>query len=318
MNKLPLPLQILVDLGILKLSRRRYRPDRRRGKKRRPARIVYVLTLGSNYRHKVPDSVLAHLHGWTKSIDSKFYNIDHLSKTLVTLRPLVPVPQAIITYFADNLESLQDLISTCKSSAGSADLRRKRDILLGEMVDFCLVTVRIFLYEMFDTKVMTAEQIHELGFLLPHEKVGGSGRSKPTDAIAAIKVVIKGLDAVEIVFDYSAGKNAGEVRSGWPKGVRHGIIVILSEDGRTEILRLATGKLHNTIMMPPETRGKLLIAKVAFLKHLDDIPVYGEEPMFMMPKTTEDASREEANEIARLKAELEKYKSGQTPTSPGN
>ncbi|MDR1414280.1 MAG: hypothetical protein LBI96_00580, partial [Odoribacteraceae bacterium] len=251
-----------------------------------------------------PESVLVIIRGWSKTIDSKFYNIDHVSKTLVASRSTLPVPQAMITYFEDHLDNLQDLISTCRSSAASSDFRRKRDILLAEMVEYCLVTVRIFLYEMFDKGLMTAEQIHELGYLLPHENVGGGGRAKPTDAIAAIKINVKGLDALEIVFDYSAGKNAGEVSSGWPKGVRHGVIVILAEDGKTEIIRLATSRLHNSIEMPPETRGQMFIAKAAFLKHLDDAPVFGEEPMFMMPKSTEDSKQADKEEIARLKAEL--------------
>jgi hypothetical protein len=59
-------------------------------------------------------------------------------------------------------------------------------------------------------------------------------------------------------------------------------------DGKTEIYRQVTSRLHNDIRMPDGLHGKQFIIKAAFLKHVDDEPRFGNEPTFSMPLTTED------------------------------
>ncbi|MDR1223104.1 MAG: hypothetical protein LBL07_09565 [Tannerella sp.] len=71
-------------------------------------------------------------------------------------------------------------------------------------------------------------------------------------------------------------------------GVRNALIVITSSDGKTEVYRQVTSRLHNDIRMPDGSHGKQFIIKAAFLKHMDDEPRFGNEPTFSMPLTTED------------------------------
>jgi hypothetical protein len=75
-----------------------------------------------------------------------------------------------------------------------------------------------------------------------------------------------------VVIDRSAGENAAQVVHGWPSGVKHALIVITAVDGRKEVYRQLTTRLHNDIRMPDGSHGKQFILKAAFLKHVDDKP----------------------------------------------
>jgi hypothetical protein len=90
------------------------------------------------------------------------------------------------------------------------------------------------------------------------------------------------------VIDQSAGENAAQVKHGWPPGVKTALIVITAADGKTEIHRQFTTRLHNDIRMPDGSHGKQFIIKASFLKHINDEPRFGSEPTFSMPLTTED------------------------------
>jgi hypothetical protein len=46
--------------------------------------------------------------------------------------------------------------------------------------------------------------------------------------------------------------------------------------------------LHNDIKMLAGSGGKAFVAKAAFLRYLDDEPVFGPQPTFTMPFSTED------------------------------
>jgi hypothetical protein len=91
---------------------------------------------------------------------------------------------------------------------------------------------------------------------------------------------------------------------------------LTAADGKTEIYRQLTTRLHNDIHMPGGTRGKQFVARAAFLKHVNDAPRFGNEPMFSMPLTTEDfiatfdhrhheLQEEQPREIERLRREIE-------------
>jgi hypothetical protein len=49
-----------------------------------------------------------------------------------------------------------------------------------------------------------------------------------------------------------------------------------------------TTRLYNQIKMPDNSHGKLFIVKAAFLKHPSDVPIFGPQPTFTMPFSTED------------------------------
>ncbi|MDR0757198.1 MAG: hypothetical protein LBF85_05055 [Tannerella sp.] len=166
--------------------------------------------------------------------------------------------------------------------------RAERNSLFTTMVGLCLTEVKVWAYTKFYAGVMTANDVHSLGFLLPGEAGGRRHRKMPTDVLAEVKVSVPGVDFIRVTIDHAVGENAARVAHGWPQGVRNALIVIISADGKTEICRKYTTRLHNSITMPGSTRGKLFIIKAAFLKHINDNPVFGPEATFSMPLTTED------------------------------
>jgi hypothetical protein len=97
------------------------------------------------------------------------------------------------------------------------------------------------------------------------------------------------MDTILVVIDHSYMENAALVNHGWPEGVRNAVIVIRSADGKREIYNKLTTRLHTSISLPEELRGKQIIIRAAFLQHVDDTPKFGEiQPVISMPLTTED------------------------------
>jgi hypothetical protein len=101
--------------------------------------------------------------------------------------------------------------------------------------------------------------------------------------------------------------------------VRKALIVITAADGKTEVHRLTTTRLHNDIHMPEGSHGKQFIIKASFLKHLDDAPRFGSDATFSMPLTTKDLAagihrqhqdemEDMLQEIERLRREIERLK----------
>jgi hypothetical protein len=197
---------------------------------------------------------------------------------------------------------------------------------LKSTVGLCLLRVKIWAYAAYAAGELTADEVHLLGFLLPGETGGHHARAEATDVVAEVKVTVINADFIRVVIDQSAGENAAQVAHGWPAGVRNAMIVITAADGKTEVYRQLTTRLHNDIRMPEGSHGKQFIIKAAFLKHVNDEPRFGNEPTFSMPLTTEDlvaaldkqhheefeAQSQEVErqrqEIARLKAELAEAK----------
>jgi hypothetical protein len=249
--------------------------------------FAVTLVFGMVLLGNITEGVLAAVRRWHGSIDDQFGNIDNLVK-LIEQHPTWSIPTPLLVQVSTNRDQLQVLINKCRSTAGSAADREVRNSLLKSTVGLCLLQVKIWAYGEFTAGVMTADDVHLLGFLLPGETGGHHNRSDATNVTAEVKVKVINEDFIRVVVDQSAGENAAQVVHGWPQGVKTALIVITAADGKTEVYRQLTTRLHNDIRMPDGSRGKQFIIKAAFLKHVDDEPRFGNEPTFSMPLTTED------------------------------
>jgi hypothetical protein len=198
------------------------------------------------------------------------------------------MPPDLLMQLTDNHNQLQTLINKCRTNAASTADRTLRNSLLKSTVGLCLFQVRIWAYGQLSAGILTADDVHLLGFLLPGESGGHRDRTEATDVTAEVKVKIINEDNIRVVIDQSAGENAAQVAHGWPSDVSNALIVVTAADGKTEVLRQMTTRLHNDIRMPAGSHGKQFIIKASFLKHTNDEPRFGNEPTFSMPLTTED------------------------------
>ncbi|MDR2764438.1 MAG: hypothetical protein LBB90_05345 [Tannerella sp.] len=242
-----------------------------------------VVTYGN-----IPDGVLANIRRWHGTIDGQFDNIDNLVNLILANQAKWDPPSTLLQQLSDNRDELAKLIARCRSNFGSSADRTVRNSLLKTTVGLCLTQVKAWVYTQYYAGVMTIDDVHLLGFFLPGETGGYRARQESTDVLAEVKVSIVNMDFIRVVIDQATGENAALVVHGWPPGVRQALIVILTADGKTEVYRQLTTRLHNNIQMPEGSRGKLFIIKAAFLKHVDDKPKFGPEPTFSMPLTTED------------------------------
>jgi hypothetical protein len=108
---------------------------------------------------------------------------------------------------------------------------------------------------------------------------------------AEVKANVLSASSVRIVVDQAADKNAGQVAHGWPTGVKHVLIVITTDNGKTEVYRGITSRLHNKIDIPEGFAGKMFLVKAAFLKHTNDKPEFLAETTFTMPFTFDDLTK---------------------------
>ena len=230
--------------------------------------------------------MLANIRKWHGSIDVKFGNIDNIVKRVTAHQTEWNMPADLYAELTGNRDRLQELINKCRTIAASSEDRTLRDSLLKSTVSLCLLQVKIWAYAQFSAGILTADDVHLLGFRLPGETGGRRDRTEGTDAVAEVKVINE--DNIRVVIDQSGGENAAQVVSGWPVGVRYARIVITAADGKTEVYNKLTTRLHNDIPMPKSSHGKQFIIKASFLKHIDDEPRFGNEPTFSMPLTTED------------------------------
>jgi hypothetical protein len=236
----------------------------------------------------IPAEVLANIRRWHGKADEQFDNLDNLVHLLQSHQTQWSVPQPIFEQLNDSRDQLAVLIPKCRSNYGSAADRTLRNSLLKTSVGLCLTQVKAWVYTQYYAGVMTADDAHLLGFLLPGEAGGRRERTEATDALAEVKVSIINTDFIRVVIDRAVNENAALVTHGWPPGVHQALIVILAADGVTEVCRQFTTHLHTDIQMPAGSHGKQFIIKAAFLKHVDDAPKFGPEPTFSMPLTTED------------------------------
>jgi hypothetical protein len=236
----------------------------------------------------IPAEVLASARRWHGSIDEQFGNIDNLVVTIQGHASWGTPPQ--FTQVVANHGQLRTLVTKCKSSAGSANDRARRNTLLKATVALCLTSVKLWAYAQYNTNptAFTIDDLHSLGFLLPGETSGRRSRSVAVSVAAEAKVTVLSADMIRVAIDQASGENAALVVHGWPDGVHTALIVITSADDGTEICRRQTTRLHNDIRMPEGSHGKAFVVKAAFLKHVDDEPVFGPQPTFTMPYSTED------------------------------
>jgi hypothetical protein len=187
-------------------------------------------------------------------------------------------------------------------------------------VHYCLHDVRSWVWEQYRLGILTATDVHSLGFYLPGEVGGNHDRVEPTRILPAVKVKVLNADWARVVIDQAAAENAAQVVHGWPDGVRYALIELISTETGEEICHLLTTRLHNDIALPKDSHGKQFLVRAAFLVHPGDAPKFNEGSTFSMPLTTRDLIDSIKNyhseeldakdaEIERLRAELDKKNS---------
>ncbi|MDR1092147.1 MAG: hypothetical protein LBL79_13825 [Prevotella sp.] len=273
--------------------------------------VTLAFALGMAGQSNITDAVLAGMRRWHGSIDDKYSNIDNLVKIIQAHIPGWTIPDDLYKKLTGYVGQLQTLIAKCRTTSASQMDRQERNVLLKTTIDLCLLEVKTWAFGAFSAGTLTANDIHKLGFLLPGESGGHRDRTIATDVKAEVKVTVLSADVIRVTIDQSAGENAAMVAHGWPPGVKHALIVIVASDGKTEIFRMITTRLHNDIDMPEGSHGKQYILKASVLKHTNDTPRFGNEPTFSMPLTTEDlaaALDRQRLEIERLEAEMKAKK----------
>jgi hypothetical protein len=254
--------------------------------------VVLAFALGAMSGGDFSEGVHASMRKWHGNIDEQFGNIDNVVSLVTAHQAQWTMPPDMFAELADRHSRLQALINKCRTNAASTSDRTFRSSLLKSTVKFCLLRVKIWAFGQFAAGIMTADDVHLLGFLLPGERGGHHARTEATDVIAEVKVKVINEDNIRVVIDQSAGENAAQIAHGWPAGVHNALIVITAADGKTEVYRQMTTRLHNDIRMPEGSHGKQFIIKASFLKHVDDEPRFGNEPTFSLPLTTADLAAE--------------------------
>jgi hypothetical protein len=265
----------------------------------------------------IPEEVRAIIRRWHGGINDQFLNIDNVVVTLEAHKEWGFVPDVLATLKAHR-DELQKLIIKCNGSTASSVDRMHRNTTLKKAVAICLTRVKGWTFMQFYEGLITEDDVHQLGFFLPGETSGHRDRKDPTSELPDVKVAVNNMDNIRVIIDQSNEENAALVRHGWPKGVRHALIVILTADGVTEVVRQMTTNLHTRIEMPAGSRGQTFIAKAAFLRHVDDTPQFSrEQATFTMPQTTEDLGaiidkqhheefEEHVREVERRRLEVER------------
>jgi hypothetical protein len=251
--------------------------------------------------------MLSFVRKWHGGISDRYGNIHNLVDLIVKNQTKWPVPPDLLKELTERRDELQEMIDECRRPSASMIDRAQRNALLKSTVHLCLHRVKMWAYGEYAAGVMTAEDVHRFGFLLPGETGGHRARAKATDVVAEVKVVPINADFIVVVIDQAAGENAAQTAHGWPTGVRHALIVIVADDGKTEVYRRLTTRLHNRIMMPNGSHGMHFFIKASFLKHVDDEPRFGSDQVFSMPIMTEDlvtAIDRKRQELKLLQAEL--------------
>jgi hypothetical protein len=197
------------------------------------------------------------------------------------------MPDEMLNTLIFNRDQLQELISACRSPEATARKRTDRNSLLRTTVFICRFNVKIWAYGRFEEGVMNADDVHSLGFLLPGENGGRHPRKKPTGATPHIVAQALSPEKVRIVLYTLREKDEAMATHGWPEGVRQALLVIKTADGKEEVFRGITGRRHTNIEIPGRHGQQFLVA-AAYLRHLDDTPVFGHDQTFSLPYMTSD------------------------------
>jgi hypothetical protein len=236
----------------------------------------------------ITEGVASLMRKWRGALGDKFSNISNLVALVKSRQDVWNMPVDLYTQLCGNHERLQALIPKCRSISGSKADRALRDTLLKDTVDLCCIQVKMWAYGEYTAGIMNADDVHLLGFRLPGEIGRHHSRTEATNVEPEISVRVLNEDFIRTVVSNTAGKNSAQAGSGWPQGVKFVQIVITADDGTTEVMRINTSRMYNTLRMPEGSHGKQFLIKAAFLRHVDDEPRFGNEPMFSMPFTMED------------------------------
>ncbi|MDR3350638.1 MAG: hypothetical protein LBN98_03175 [Prevotellaceae bacterium] len=228
------------------------------------------------------------MHNWYGSIAERFSAIDNLVGIITAHQPAWTIPAPLLEELTANHSRIQAMISHCRTNQASRADRLFRTSLLKSTVNLCRTRIRAWAQEGYFNGMLTAEDVHLLGFLLPGEHGGRHARANAASAMAEVKVRTINADFIRVTIDHATGESAARIAHGWPPGMKKAVIVIIAENGKTEVLRILTTCLHNTLQLPKGSHGKQFIIKASFIKHLNDDPLFGAEQTFSMPLTTED------------------------------
>jgi hypothetical protein len=271
--------------------------------------IVAAFAMLPNSYGDIQEVFLERAKKWHGSIADRFANVDHLYTVSVNeVHQKWTLPDDIKMLLTEYVMALRILVPKCEYKDCTPKERAERDTMLKTTVELCLGPIKLWVFGMYAQGLMTLDEVHRLGFLLPGEHSKHRDRTEATDVIAVATTRIISAEAVCVVIDQADAKNAALVVHGWPQGVTHALIVITDEQGNV-VYRQITSKLHTDITMPEGSRGKLFYVRAAFLKHMDDAPRFGPQPSFTMPYITEDVAKlikkqyEEEVEQHRLEVE---------------
>jgi hypothetical protein len=267
----------------------------------------------------VSETIVSDARKWHGSISEKISCISNLIAYMEDKQSEWAVPKDMLDQLTDNRNRLVKLIDECRSVEASKADRERRNALFKSTSDLCLMRVKQWVYGRHSEGVITTEDVHLLRFLIPGENGGFRKRKKPVDVTAYVKVKVINADIIRVITDQSDGHNSALMARGWPRGIRHALIVIMTTDGKTEVRRLMTTRMHCDIHMPEGSHGRQFVIKASFMAHSEDDPRFGNELTFSMPLTTEDLAagvtvgnprKEEADsatqEIERLRREIER------------
>jgi hypothetical protein len=287
-------------------------------------RLAFALTPMPVPNDDVPEEVLAHIKRWHGSITDRYKNIDNVAILLKANGEKWGADTDMVTGVNNDRNRLLLLIAECDSNDGSATSRTLRNELLRSTVGYCLRDVKLWAYGQYRAGLMTAANVHLLGFLLPGEHGGHHAVAQSTTILPAIKVRAINGEKIRVVIDQSSDENAAQVVHGWPTSVRQALIIVSSAEDKKEVCRKMTTHLHNVIDMPQGSHGKQFMVTASFLRHVSDVPTFGNEVTFSMPLTTSDmvhaadqdhfeededrmrAIEQHRLEIERLEAEMKK------------
>jgi hypothetical protein len=252
-------------------------------------------------------AILAAAKRWHGDMTARFANIDGLTNLLKSKLDAWDVPTNMMTFLNTNRNRLQILIPFCNTTASSTNDRIDRDSLFKSTIEYCLHDVKFWAFGLLHAGVITLDDFHKMGFLVPGETAGHHTRAEATDAKAEVKVRILGPDQIEVVVDQAAEENAAKVKHGKPRGVNYIQVVVYTTDTGEEIHDEKSTHLRKKVNIPAQYHGKQLGIKAAFLMHVEDKPNFGDGALFSMPLTTQDliAAFEEQHRIdmeARSKA----------------
>jgi hypothetical protein len=282
--------------------------------------IAFAIPIIPGSLDDVSPELLSHMKRWHGGITERYENISNAADLLKIHGDDWDVPTAMNTGMNNNKNQIKSLIDLSDSSRGASIDRTQRNELIRSTVYYCLHDVKTWAQEQYRLGVMTATDVHALGFLLPGERGGNRDRAEITHILPAVKVKVINADWVRVVIDQAVDENAAQVVHGWPAGVRYTLIEIISTETNVEICHTLSMRLHNDIELPKDSHGKQFVVRAAFLVHPDDAPTFNEGATFSMPLTTRDLIDSIKNyhseeldakqqEIERLRAELDKNKS---------